>query len=253
MKINFDESLNRLLAHEGGYTNHPADPGGPTNWGITIKDAQMYWKAGATAADVRAMPLAVAKAIYKSKYWNAMACDQLPSGVDYAIFDYAVNSGLGRAGKVLRRVLKMADNTSAATPGVVAVAQAGNAGQLVRDICDERLRFLKSLSTWPVFGVGWGRRVSEVRFVASGMVNKQITGDRPVPIPFPVPGKGEVPVNKPAQKTSTGTIAGGGAVIAANGADAKTIFVIVVVTVALAVGVYFYWHWRQRKQQEAKA
>src|SRR5215813_11083100 len=101
----YDEALARLLVHEGGYTNHPSDPGGPTNWGITLEDARRYWKRDATAADVRAMPVAVAKDIYQSRYWAPLHGDDLPAGVDYAVFDYGVNSGISRAAKVLQRLL----------------------------------------------------------------------------------------------------------------------------------------------------
>src|SRR6185369_9289037 len=93
----YDEALRRVLVHEGGYSNHPSDPGGPTNWGITIHDARQYWKADATADDVKAMPLSVAIEIYRRRYWNAMNCDADPAGVDLATFDYGVNSGVGRA------------------------------------------------------------------------------------------------------------------------------------------------------------
>ena len=95
----YDEALRRVLVHEGGYSNHPSDPGGPTNWGITIHDARAYWKKEATTADVRSMPVHVAKDIYRSKYWDAMCCDNLPAGVDYALFDYGVNSGIARAAR----------------------------------------------------------------------------------------------------------------------------------------------------------
>ena len=84
-KWTYDEALRRLLAHEGGYTNHPSDPGGPTNFGITIHDYRKYVKPNATAADVKAMRLDEAKTIYRAKYWNAMRCDELPAGVDYCV------------------------------------------------------------------------------------------------------------------------------------------------------------------------
>src|SRR5712691_4793819 len=168
----YDEALSRLLVHEGGYSNHPSDPGGPTNWGITIHDARAYWKKDATASDVRAMPLDVAKEIYRSKYWRAMRCDDLPAGVDYAVFDYGVNSGIGRAGKVLRRTLDLAiarhqgveerpssramdgrsstpfSDTASITDDVIAAAKRHNAKALIGAICDERLAFLQGLRTW---------------------------------------------------------------------------------------------------------
>ncbi|MDO9414013.1 MAG: glycosyl hydrolase 108 family protein [Pseudolabrys sp.] len=109
---NFSAALARLLQHEGGYTNHPSDPGGPTNFGITIHDYRKYVKAGGTAADVKAMSLGEANRIYRTKYWDAQRCDDLPAGVDYAVFDYGVNSGIGRSGKVLRRCLKLPDDSS---------------------------------------------------------------------------------------------------------------------------------------------
>ncbi len=176
---NYDVSLRRLLAHEGGYTNHPADPGGPTNFGITIVDYRKYAKPDATAADVRAMTLDQAKAIYRAKYWDAQRCNELPSGVDYAVFDYGVNSGIGRSGKVLRRILKLPDNTSVVNDAVIAAARAGNAKALVTAICDERLRFLQSLKTWPVFGGGWGRRVAAVKAVALAMATPVATAPPP--------------------------------------------------------------------------
>lgn len=165
-KTTYEPALARLLAHEGGYTNHPADPGGPTNFGITIYDFRKYVMPGATAADVRAMRLEDAKGIYRAKYWDAQRCDEFEPGVDYAIFDYGVNSGIGRSGRVLRRILGLSDAESAITPAVVASANDRPAVELVAAICDERLAFLRSLRTWPVFGKGWGRRVVEVKAFA---------------------------------------------------------------------------------------
>src|SRR5947209_20555846 len=104
----YPESIRRLLLSEGGYVNHPSDPGGPTNFGVTLADYRRYVKPNATAADIRAMKVEQAKAIYKPKYWDKVAGDALPAGVDYCLFDYAVNSGTGRAPKVLQRVLGVA-------------------------------------------------------------------------------------------------------------------------------------------------
>jgi lysozyme family protein len=247
--VTYAEAIRRLLIHEGGYTNHPSDPGGPTNFGITIHDYRKYVKPGATAADVRAMKLDEAKAIYRAKYWNATRCDALPAGVDYAVFDYGVNSGIGRAGKVLRRVLKLAASTSTVTGEVAAAAGAVDAAWLVTAICDERLRFLKALRTWPVFGKGWGRRVAEVKAYALALARRGQAV--PAPPAASAAGKGAVPVNASAQKgTAGGAIAAGGAA-ASQSSDATTILVIVVLTVALAAGAWAYWRWRQKQQQEA--
>jgi lysozyme family protein len=218
----YDEALRRLLVHEGGYSNHPSDPGGPTNWGITIHDYRKYVKPNATAADVRGMPVEVAKRIYRSKYWNAMRCDELPAGVDYAVFDYGVNSGIGRAGKVLRRLVGLAGNSGAVTDEVIAAVRRRQPRPLVEAICDERLAFLRRLRTWPVFGNGWGRRVREVRAAALVMAGKsvdtKVAGGKPSPKPAPKPqpgarGKDRTPPAPAAKKFGIGA-----ALVAAVGA-----------------------------------
>jgi lysozyme family protein len=193
---NYDEALRRLLVHEGGYTNHPSDPGGPTNFGITIADYRKYVKPNATAADVRAMKLDEAKAIYRTKYWNAQRCDEMPTGVDYTVFDYGVNSGIGRSGKVLRRVVGLPDNTSVVTDEVLAAVRKHDAKAIIMAINDERLRFLKSLKTWSVFGAGWSRRVAEVRAFSLHLAEHPVAQKAPTAKPISVeatPAKGIVP------------------------------------------------------------
>lgn len=174
---NRDICIARVLAHEGGYSNNPSDPGGPTNFGITLADARAYWKAKATAADVRAMPKKVAVAIYEAKYWDALRCDELPSGVDYAVFDYGVNSGVRRAKKVLQRIVGVTDDGDLGPLTMQAVAAYDAAG-VVAGINDERLVFLKSLNTWPVFSKGWSSRVADVRRDSLALVgNAMLQGE----------------------------------------------------------------------------
>ena len=250
----YDDALRRLLAHEGGYTNHPADPGGPTNFGITIYDYRRYVKPGATEGDVRTMSLDEAKAIYRTKYWAAQRCDELPVGVDYAIFDYGVNSGIGRSGKVLRRLLKLSGNTSVISDAVIAAANSADAKRLVSDICDERLRFLQSLSTWTVFGAGWSRRVAEVKSVALAMVAGAPSPDL---ARAAASGHAVVPINKAVQQGSAGAIVAGGAAAAQqahqSGARPATIVGVALLTLALAVAAWLFWQWQQRTQQERPA
>ena len=155
----YSDAIERLLKSEGGYVNHPSDPGGPTNFGITLADYRKYKKAKATAADVRRMKVSEAKDIYRGKYWNAIRGDELPAGVDYCLFDYAVNSGTGRAPKVLQRVLAVAVSGRVDDETIAAATEA-DAKAIINAICDERLRFLKSLKTWAVFGAGWSRKPS---------------------------------------------------------------------------------------------
>lgn len=253
---NYDEALRRLLAHEGGYTNHPSDPGGPTNFGITIHDYRKYLKPNATAADVRAMTLDQAKVIYRAKYWKAQRCDDLPAGVDYSVFDYGVNSGTGRSGKVLRRVVGLPDNTHVVTDQVLDAVAKRNAKVVVTAINDERLRFLKSLKTWPVFGAGWGRRVSEVKTFSLQLAERPIVAKAPATHSLPsetAPAKGVVPLPKGLQKVTTATpVAAGGATAKTlhdSGHDPWTILAVAGGFILIAgIGwVAFHW-WQERKQ-----
>ena len=185
MQSTYDECLKRVLAHEGGYTNDPRDPGGPTNFGITLYDYRKYVKPGATAADVHHMSLVEAKSIYRSKYWDALRCDDLPAGVDYSVFDYGVNSGIGRAGKALRRVLGLSDADWRIAAEVITALTKCDTSKVIIAINDERLQFLKSLRTWNAFGVGWGRRVAEVKAfsleLARHHVSRNSGGRAPAP------------------------------------------------------------------------
>lgn len=250
----YHESLRRLLLHEGGYTNHPSDPGGPTNFGITLVDYRKYAKPNATAADVRAMKIADAKNIYRAKYWDAQRCDDLPAGVDYAVFDYGVNSGIGRSGKVLRRVLRLPDNTSVVNDAVIAAARVADAKTLVTAMCDERLRFLQSLKTWAIFGKGWGRRVAEVRAAAMATA-AGVPAQTSLP-QAPAQARAVVPVAKAAQQGSAGAIAAAGAGAAQQaheaGARPAVVAAIVVVAAAFAIAGWVYWHRHQRRQQERR-
>lgn len=147
---NREASIKATLKHEGGYSNHPSDPGGPTNWGITLEVARKYWKPDATAADIKAMPQSVAVEIYRKRYWNEVGGDSLPVGLDYAVYDFGVNSGPYRAKTYLAMT-------------------SGSTEDRIKQLCDARLIFLKRLKTWPTFGKGWGRRVAEVRALALKM------------------------------------------------------------------------------------
>lgn len=251
----YGHAMSRLLASEGGYVNHPSDPGGPTNFGITIADYRRYVKPDATAADVRAMKAEEAKAIYREKYWNAMRCDELPAGVDYCVFDYAVNSGTGRAPKVVQRVLGIAVTGRMDDTTLTAVRRR-DAQAVIQAICDERLRFLQGLKTWPVFGKGWSKRVGEVHLVALSLADKSAA--RPLHAPAtPTQGKGVVPVNDAARKSSAGgAIVSGGIATqqsAANGADWLAVVIVLAVALAIAGGVWAFWRWHQKRRQEAPA
>lgn len=168
MKSSYTLSLKRVLKHEGGYVNHPSDPGGATNKGIIQRTYNAWRRAkGLPLRSVKLITDDEVAAIYKSSYWDKIKGDDLPVGVDYAVFDFAVNSGPARAAKFLQRLTGVtADGVIG--PATVAAATAKQFG-LVDRLCDERMRFLQTLPHWRVFGKGWSSRVTEVRTVAKSM------------------------------------------------------------------------------------
>ncbi|WP_341989980.1 glycosyl hydrolase 108 family protein [Azorhizobium sp. AG788] len=160
----FEAALARVLGHEGGYSNHPADPGGPTMQGVIQRVYDGYrTRHGQPLRPVRQIERGELIAIYRSQYWDAVRGDDLPAGLDYVVFDGAVNSGPGQAAKWLQRALGLPADGQVGAVTLAAAARCADLGAMVDDICDRRLAMLKRLTTWPVFGAGWGRRVAEVR------------------------------------------------------------------------------------------
>jgi uncharacterized protein (TIGR02594 family) len=169
----YGEALRRLLEHEGGNDDDSRDPGGRTSRGILQREWDVWRRRRpGLPADVWRAPQDQIEAIYRQNYWDALRCDDLPAGVDYAVFDYGVNSGIARAAKVLQRMID-ADLAvdGEIGPDTIAAANAAPAAPLIARICDERLAFLQGLRTWPTFGRGWGRRVQEVRAAALVMAS----------------------------------------------------------------------------------
>ncbi len=155
--MNFDEAFTKLLGHEGGYSNHPADKGGETMWGITIAVARAEGYKGA----MRNMPVDFAKGVYKRSYWDAVQADKLPAKARYAVFDAAVNSGVSRAKKWLQQALGVAQDGQIGAK-TLAAAAAIDGGVLLARYMGIRLEFMASLSTWSSFGKGWARRVASL-------------------------------------------------------------------------------------------
>lgn len=165
MKENFDSALEHVLVHEGGWANHPKDPGGATMKGVTLATFRRHYGQNMTKNDLKNITDAQLKKIYRAGYWSKCKCDQLPAGVDYAVFDAAVNSGPGRSAKWLQAAVGAQQDGGIGPKTLERVGQH-NPIQIVDDMCDRRLAFLKSLDTWSTFGGGWGRRVDGVRSTA---------------------------------------------------------------------------------------
>ena len=170
MKDNFTYALNALLgdSREGGFSNHKKDPGAVTNLGVTQKVWEEWVKHPVTEKDMRALTPAMVAPLYKQKYWDKVAGDSLPSGIDHAVFDFAVNSGVGRAAKFLQSEVG-ATQDGAIGPMTLAKVAEKNPQKLVASYNAARLKFLYELPTWETFRGGWATRVVELTAEAAIM------------------------------------------------------------------------------------
>ena len=168
MEDNFNESLAHVLKHEGGFVNHPKDPGGATNLGCTKRVWEEWVGHEVTVDDIRSLTVADVTPLYKKKYWDAVRGDDLPRGVDFAVFDLAINSGTGRASKLLQRAVGVAADGAIGPATLAAVANV-NPRELATKVCEARMAFLQGLPTWETFGKGWARRVKETEKIAFNM------------------------------------------------------------------------------------
>lgn len=161
MKGNWPEAFALTLKHEGGYSNHPADPGGRTNLGVTQRNWEAYIGKPVTEAEMKALTPQLVMPFYKKMYWDKIRGDDLPSGVDFAAYDFAVNSGIYKAAKVLQEIAGAVSDGIIGPKSLEAI-KAVPPDEMISAICMERLQFLKGLGTWSVFGKGWGSRVAQV-------------------------------------------------------------------------------------------
>lgn len=211
MDRNFKRALPLVLKHEGGYVDHPKDPGGATNKGVTIATFRAYVKPDGTKEDLKRITDEQVAAVYYRHYWAAVQAHALPSGVDYAVFDFAVNSGPRRAVQYLQGVLGV-NQDGKVGPKTIAAAEAMSARKIINALCDARMAFLKRLKTWPTFGEGWTRRVDDVRRNALEMVGNPADVEK-VPVPQPtVPREVETKVKEKASRWQwlTGIFGSGG-------------------------------------------
>lgn len=251
-KKQFDAVLPLVLAHEGGFVNHPKDPGGATNKGVTqaVYDAYRATK-GLKPRSVKSLTKAETSEIYETRYWRLAGCDDLPAGIDYAVFDYSINSGVGKAIKDLQRTINTfaSNRISVLKPlkvdGIAGADTATAAKQcadvdaegLIMSYCDRRMKFLKTLKTWGTFGVGWTRRVEGdhlevvegdkgVRDFAVMIARKEVGATIPKKeLPAPIGTKlNEVAPAKAlgSQVSVLKTVQGAGAALAAAGVTGQT-------------------------------
>ena len=173
MNANFDMSFERVLKSEGGYVNDPADRGGETNYGVTIGAWGAYLGRAIQPGEMKALTLDAVKPFYKSMYWDKVRGDDLPTGVDYAVFDFAVNAGVSRAAKFLQRAVG-ADDDGVIGSGTLALVAKITPGKLLENFAEQKEAFYNTLAdknpTQQKFLKGWMNRVASVQTAATSML-----------------------------------------------------------------------------------
>jgi lysozyme family protein len=171
----FDACFEAVYKWEGGrYTNHPADPGGPTKHGITLKRLSAWRGKKVTANDVKRLSKAEAKDIYYSHYWKASECDALPAGIDLCVYNRSVNSGPVRGQRLLQTLLRGYGKRIAVDgdigPETIAALQGVGHRRIVDDYFEAYERYYRSLKTFPTFGKGWLNRNRDLHKKARAML-----------------------------------------------------------------------------------
>jgi lysozyme family protein len=170
MKENFEQSLKMLLHHEGGYVWHPEDPGGETNLGVTRAVYEQWVGRQVMDGEMKTLKVADVAPIYKTNYWDRIRGDDLPSGLDFATFDWAVNSGTGRPAKVIQRYIS-AKQDGAIGPKSLALVAENDPSDMIQYLYEQRQKFYERLKTFDTFGKGWTRRNQETLKAAMEMAN----------------------------------------------------------------------------------
>lgn len=175
---NFATALALTLRYEGGYSDHPADPGGATNLGITRATLSQARGHAVSKADVKALTHGEAASIYRRNYWDAVQGDKWPAGLDAALFDYAVNSGPSAAVKALQIVLGCKADGHVSSSLLTAAASA-DVISTINALCRRRLGFLQRLRTFKTFGRGWRARVESIAAASLALAMHPATFPKP--------------------------------------------------------------------------
>ncbi len=169
MKENFDEALKAILKHEGGYVNHPKDPGGMTNLGVTKRVWEQWVGGKVDEKTMRSLTPELVAPMYRKQYWDAVKGDDLPEGLDYLMFDFAVNAGPVRAIRTMQKAMGLTTD-GIIGPKTLGVLKDSSREELVARFSDEKEAFYRGLNTFSTFGKGWLRRVAETKTHAESML-----------------------------------------------------------------------------------
>lgn len=155
---NFLEVFDRLMGHEGNYSNDPNDPGGETKWGISKREYPNLI--------IKELTREQARDIYLRDFWNPLQMMLLPFSVAFQLFDFAVNSGIRTAIRYFQRALGVADDGFFGPISKKAMEESNETDMIMR-LNAERLEFMTKLKNWPFHGKGWARRIANnLRFGA---------------------------------------------------------------------------------------
>jgi lysozyme family protein len=171
LQKNFDAALAHVLLFEGAYSDHPLDPGGATNLGITQAELQIYRGQPVSKDDVRALTQKEAASIYEKNYWQAARCGSLPSGIDFAVFDCAVNQGVGRAARFLQQAANVAVDGQIGPATLAAIAQAPAQALLAEFMARRMLSYGLLQKLFKTFGLGWSRRLMATHIAAQTLLS----------------------------------------------------------------------------------
>lgn len=155
--MDFDWAFQIVVGHEGGYVDHPDDPGGETKYGISRRSYPNE--------DIKGMTLDRAKDIYYMDYWLPLQAFELPDAVQVMLFDMAVNHGKVRAVQILQQAAGVKTDGWLGPVSKAAIKHTPLA-ELVREITVQRIMFYASLETFKTFGLGWVRRAIALNAVA---------------------------------------------------------------------------------------
>lgn len=169
MLSNWDNAFKLMLKSEGGFVNHPSDPGGMTNLGVTKATWENWIGRESNETEMRALTPEKVEPLYKKKYWDAVRADELPVGLDYLMFDFGVNAGPGRAIKVMQSAVGVTPDGGFG-PMTLAAVQAIDPNELIERFSQAKEDFYRSLTTFPTFGTGWLNRVADVKVKANSML-----------------------------------------------------------------------------------
>lgn len=169
MLSNWSNAFALMLKSEGGFVNHPSDPGGITNLGVTKATWENWVGRESDEAEMRGLTPEKLEPLYKKKYWDAVRGDELPAGISYLLFDFAVNAGVGRSIKTLQTAVGVTPDGGFG-PMTMAAVQAVDPVELIERFSQAKEDFYRSLNTFATFGKGWLNRVADVKVKASSML-----------------------------------------------------------------------------------